>query len=158
VTTREVPLAEAEHRLRELVTAVEQTGDSYIITAAGRPAAVLTSHGKRERGAAPSEESYAHITRVAGIGGGEPIIRGTRISVRHIVACSRAGQTVDEILDGLPHLTPAQVYAALAYYHDHRDEIDALIETAQPERVAAAHGLRITKLGGGIAVVQKKAP
>jgi len=29
------------------------------------------------------------------------------------------GLSVEEILEGLPHLTPAQVYEALSYYHDH---------------------------------------
>ena len=156
--TREVPLAEAEHRLRDLVAAVEATGEPYIITASGRPSAVLTRYGNGAPSAVPGDDGYAHIARVPGISGGEPIIRGTRVSVRHIVECSSAGQTADEILDGLPHLTAAQVYAALAYYHDHREEIDALIDAAQPEQVAAAHGLTVTRLGGGIAGIQKKTP
>jgi len=52
---------------------------------------------------------------------------------------------VDEILAALPHLTPSQVYDALSYYHDHRDEIDQLIEEARLERVVAAHGLEVEK-------------
>ncbi len=31
---------------------------------------------------------------------------------------------VDEILQSLPHLTQAQVHAALAFYFDHQAEID----------------------------------
>ena len=34
------------------------------------------------------------------------------------------GMTVDEILQALPHLSAAQVHAALAYYHDHQEDID----------------------------------
>jgi uncharacterized protein (DUF433 family) len=34
------------------------------------------------------------------------------------------GMSVDEILQSLPHLTAAQVHAALAYYFDHQKEID----------------------------------
>ena len=34
------------------------------------------------------------------------------------------GMDVDEILTSLSHLTPAQVHAALAYYFDHKKEID----------------------------------
>lgn len=33
----------------------------------------------------------------------------------------------DEIVSEFPHLTLAGVYAALAYYHDHREEINAQI-------------------------------
>ena len=33
------------------------------------------------------------------------------------------GQTADEIVSRFPQLTMADVYAALAYYWDHRDEI-----------------------------------
>ena len=38
-------------------------------------------------------------------------------------------------------MTPAQVYAALAYYHANRDEIEAYLEQerAQGDRLAAEH-------------------
>jgi hypothetical protein len=32
--------------------------------------------------------------------------------------------SVDEVLQSLPHLSAAQVHAALAYYFDHQKEID----------------------------------
>ena len=65
-------------------------------------------------------KGYRHITRDPGINGGEPLIAGTRITVQHIVERTRAGQSVDEILNALPHLTVGQIYAALSYYYDHR--------------------------------------
>lgn len=40
----------------------------------------------------------------------------------------RLGTPPEEIPQGLPHLTLAQVFAALAYYSDHQDEINAYIE------------------------------
>jgi uncharacterized protein (DUF433 family) len=49
------------------------------------------------------------------VSGGEPLIRGTRISVRHLIERLQAGQSVAEILAALPHLTAAQVYDALSY-------------------------------------------
>jgi uncharacterized protein (DUF433 family) len=57
---------------------------------------------------------------------------GHRIKVRHIVELMRAqGYTADQIQSqAYPHLTRAQVYAALAYYYDHQDEIDRQIEEA----------------------------
>jgi uncharacterized protein (DUF433 family) len=55
-------------------------------------------------------------------------IVGTRVRVQDIYIDSEVlGKTPDEIVAALPHLTLAQVYAALAYYFDHREEIlDAL--------------------------------
>ena len=43
------------------------------------------------------------------------------------------GMDVDEILGTLPHLSPAQVHSALAYYFDHQDEIDAELHDSSDE-------------------------
>jgi uncharacterized protein (DUF433 family) len=59
--------------------------------------------------------------------GGEPIIRGTRTPVRAIVENWRMGLAPDEIPSHLPHLTLAQVFAALSYFRDHQEEINAYI-------------------------------
>ena len=49
---------------------------------------------------------------------------GTRVRVQDIYALSEIhGKTPDEIVQALPHLTLAQVHAALSYYFDHREEI-----------------------------------
>jgi len=53
---------------------------------------------------------------------------GTRFKVRHIAADARAGASAGQIHDSYPHLTLAQIHAALAYYYDHQLEIDAEIE------------------------------
>ncbi len=51
-------------------------------------------------------------------------IAGTRIRVQDIFSLSeREGKTPDEIAAAFPHLTLAQIHAALAYYFDHQDEI-----------------------------------
>jgi uncharacterized protein (DUF433 family) len=51
-------------------------------------------------------------------------IRGTRVRVQDIyVDAEVAGKTPDEIVAAFPHLTLAQVHAALAYYFDHRQDI-----------------------------------
>jgi uncharacterized protein (DUF433 family) len=59
---------------------------------------------------------------------GEPIIKGTRTSVRAIVELCRQGVAPEEIPKHLPHLKLAQIFDALSYYSDHQDEIDAHIE------------------------------
>jgi uncharacterized protein (DUF433 family) len=51
-------------------------------------------------------------------------IVGTRIRVQDIYVDSEVlGKTPEQIVAALPHLTLAQVHAALAYYFDHREEI-----------------------------------
>ena len=56
--------------------------------------------------------------------GGKPCIAGTRVRVQDIVACHEfQGMSADEIAAGYPQIALADVYAALAFYHDHRDEI-----------------------------------
>ena len=63
--------------------------------------------------------------KVEGVGGGEAVIEGTRIAVWHVVGYYyKFGMSVEEIVADWDYLTPAQVFSALAYYHDNRDEID----------------------------------
>ncbi len=74
------------------------------------------------------QPSYPHIERKTGVVGGEPVVSGTRTSVRAIAGYYQMGKTVDEILGLLSHLTHAQVHAALTYYFDNKNEIDKLIK------------------------------
>jgi uncharacterized protein (DUF433 family) len=65
------------------------------------------------------------ITRSSDIRGGRPRIAGTGVTVRRIVAWYQLGLSPEEIAQQIEHLSLAQVYAALAYYHLNRDEIEA---------------------------------
>src|SRR5438874_2568574 len=61
-----------------------------------------------------------------GFCGGKPYIVGHRIKVQHIAVWhERMGMTAEEIVATYPTLSLPAVYAALAYYHAHRAEIDA---------------------------------
>lgn len=72
--------------------------------------------------------AYPHLAREPGIRGGHPVVRGARVGVHDIVGLLQNGETVDTIVSRcFPTLTRAQVYECLAYYEDHRDEIDVLI-------------------------------
>lgn len=70
--------------------------------------------------------------------GGKPRIAGRRITVLDIVTWHEMlGRSVDEI--SADHsLSPAEIQAALAYYFDHREEIDAALR----EREAFVESLR----------------
>ena len=59
------------------------------------------------------------------IGNGRPFIAGTRTSIRRVVVLYKQGATAEEIARRISHLSLAQVYAALAYYHVNCDEIEA---------------------------------
>lgn len=73
---------------------------------------------------------YAHIVRTPGTLGGEPRIDGHRIRVRDVAAQRDVeGLTPAKIVsEAYPSLTLAEVYAALAYYEDHRDEMKAYVQ------------------------------
>jgi uncharacterized protein (DUF433 family) len=91
---------------------------------------------------APVSTEYRYITRAPGVCGGRPIIKGTRTPVKAIVGYYKLGLSVEEILEGLPHLTPAQVYEALSYYHDHLAEIEQEIEEGRVEHLIERYGLK----------------
>lgn len=69
---------------------------------------------------------YAHIVLTPGMLAGEARIEGHRIRVRDVVAArDLGGFTPEEIATSVfPGITRAEVYAALAYYEDHREEIE----------------------------------
>ena len=75
------------------------------------------------------EVSTTHIEITPGVAGGKPRIVGHRITVQDIVIWhERIGIVADEI--ATEHgLTLSDIYAALAYYYDHRKEIDEAIRT-----------------------------
>lgn len=60
---------------------------------------------------------------------GVAYIEGTTAKVLEIaLAKESSGLPPEELHQELPHLTLAQIYAALAYYHQHKEDLDAEIE------------------------------
>jgi uncharacterized protein (DUF433 family) len=69
-----------------------------------------------------------HIGVRPGYCGGEPHILGHRIKVRHVAVWhEQMGMSPAEIVATYPSIGLSQVYAALAYFYDHREEIRAAI-------------------------------
>lgn len=85
-----------------------------------------------------STTSTPHTAKIeihANVCGGRPCVAGTRIRVRDIYVWHElSGQTADEIVSRFPQLTMSDVYAALAYYWDHRDELQQEMQ-AESDRV-----------------------
>ena len=68
------------------------------------------------------------IVHTPGILGGKPRIKGHRIAVHRVTGWWKLGLTIEEIGERLPALAPAEIHAALAYYHLHRAEIESHLE------------------------------
>lgn len=83
------------------------------------------------------------IVRTPEIGRGRPRIAGTGVTVRRIVGWYKLGLSSEEIADRIGHVSLAHVYAALAYYHANREEIEADIaaEEDEAERLEREHYL-----------------
>jgi len=72
----------------------------------------------------PARNLDAHIATTPGVAGGRPRIAGRRIRVQDVAVWhERLGMRPDEIASEFD-LSLAEIHAALAYYFDHRDEID----------------------------------
>ena len=74
--------------------------------------------------------AYPHISVTEGVRGGRPCIAETRITVMDIVTLERIGLPAEEMrtyYSSRP-LSLAEVHAALTYYYDHKDAVDACFE------------------------------
>ena len=75
-----------------------------------------------------TEVSREHIEIVEGAGGPKARIAGHRIRVQDVAIWhEKLGMSPYAIVDEYPDITLADVHAALAYYWDHREEIEAAI-------------------------------
>ena len=78
------------------------------------------------------------IERREGVKGSRPIMTGTGMSVHRVAALFRDGETPDEIHKS--YAVPlSHVYAAIAYYHANRDEIDGYL---REDALAFEEGLK----------------
>jgi uncharacterized protein (DUF433 family) len=84
------------------------------------------------------------ITRTPGVQGGRACVQGTRIPVASIVLVERELGGVDGVRSEYPPLSAEDVADALAYYIEHRDEVDAFIAELTDESPA-----RLTPWKGG---------
>jgi uncharacterized protein (DUF433 family) len=81
--------------------------------------------------------AYRYIVRHPEVRGGHAIVEGTRIGVHDVIGLLQNGENVESLVTRcFPDLTRAQVYECLAYYEDHRGEIDVLVarQMAEPRQ------------------------
>lgn len=83
-----------------------------------------------------------NLVRTPGTCGGKLRVEGTGISVNSIVVLHQQGLGADEIVENYPRLSLREVYAVLAWYHEHKTEFDVELasEAAEYDRLAAEFG------------------
>jgi len=75
-----------------------------------------------------AEVTTERVARTPGVCGGRSCITGHRIRVLDVAIWHESlGRSPDEIVEQFPTLTLGDVHAALAYYYDHAEEIQAEI-------------------------------
>ena len=68
------------------------------------------------KSASSNQKSYeGRIVRDNGICGGEPVFRGTRVTLRTVLASLAAGDSAEEILADFPSLKAEDIQAAIAF-------------------------------------------
>jgi len=60
-------------------------------------------------------------------------VGGTRLTLDTVLGAYERGDTPEEIVEGFSCLTLADVYAILAYYHQHREDVDAYLAAQDAE-------------------------
>lgn len=76
----------------------------------------------------PSVELGSLIVKTPGVLGGRPRIRGHRVAVHRLAGWWQLGLSLEEIADKHPSLSPAEIHAALAYFHLNRAELEGYLE------------------------------
>jgi uncharacterized protein (DUF433 family) len=77
------------------------------------------------------------------IRGGRARVAGAGVTVLRVAGWHRQGLRAEEIAAEVPHLSLAQVYAALAFYHANQEELDRQLAEDAAEAAAAE-----ARLGG----------
>jgi len=95
---------------------------------------------------AATKTVFPHITTDPEVCHGRPCISGTRVRVMDIVAAHEQGVSTAQMQDHFAtrHLTLAEIYAALAYYNDYKEEVEA--DFTEDERLAAEGTAREAEL------------
>src|SRR5438874_11447435 len=76
----------------------------------------------------PATELGSMIVRTPGVLAGKPHISGHRVGVHRVAGWWKLGLSIEEIGEELSTLSSAEIFAALAYYHLHREEIESYLE------------------------------
>lgn len=135
----------------------DQRGEPGAAQASLHASQLDSYRGPLDTGAAVTQPVITeHIEVTPDVCGGRPRVVGGRIRVQDVVAWHEAlGLSPDEIVSQHPEIALADVYAALAYYHDHREEIrghmqeDAVLATSMRAQAPSRLVQKLTGRNGG---------
>lgn len=72
----------------------------------------------------PEHYVFPHITKIPDLCGGYATIDGHRLRVIDIVYMHQWGYIPEKMIEKYDFLSPVQIYSALAYYYENREELD----------------------------------
>ena len=131
-----VNVTTARSNMSELLNRVAYGGETVIIEAHGKPKAALVNVDWVAAGRREGKSGEPLIVTTPNVRSGKPRIAGRRITVSDVAIWHERMAMTPQQIATTYDLSLAKVYAALAYYHAHRDEIEAEIEESL--RFAAA--------------------
>ena len=99
------------------------------------PESLLPSASRKGKLTFMAATSYRYLVNLPGVCQGKTIVEETRIGVHDVVGLILNGASVDDVCRSFPDLSRAQVYECLAYYEDHRTQIDALVAEQMSEEL-----------------------
>lgn len=83
------------------------------------------------------------IVKIEGVRGGAPITRYAGVSVHILIGWIRIGESLEQIREGYPHLSTAELCEAFSYYLHHSAEIDSILAENEAE---SARSLEFSRL------------
>ena len=126
--------------LDELIRRVHQDKQDFVIEDLTMPVAAVVDINKYQLLTDLLAQADSGIITE----GAEPMVRGSDVKIREIAERHLAGDSMDDLHRIFPHLRLSQIHAALAYYYDNSELIDALIRNRREQRSAANPGASIT--------------
>ena len=96
--------------------------------------------GSMVHGMGANATAYSHLSVDPD---GRVWVTAANVKVSEIVADYLAhGSSAEEMALQFPHLSPSMIHSALAYYYDHRDQLEAeLMESLAASRLRASAAL-----------------
>ncbi|GAC1363705.1 MAG: hypothetical protein NVS4B8_23340 [Herpetosiphon sp.] len=122
--------------LDDLIRRVHQDKEDFVIEDLTMPVAAVIDINKFQL----LNDLLNRADESAVLGGDDPMIRGSDVSVREVAERHVAGDSIDDLKHRFPVLRVSQIHAALAYYYDHPEKIDQMIQARRQERSAASPG------------------
>lgn len=68
-------------------------------------------------------------------------LAGTRVSLDSVIWSFRSGESIEELADAFPELSPTEIEAAVSYYRENRQEVDEYLDSRSRAAEAVERGI-----------------